>query len=342
MLKTSDFDFDLPNELIAQKPIVNRDEAKMLVIDKNDSSLVDKKFYNIVDYLEAGDCLVLNDSKVLPARLIGIKVSTKAVVEILLLNRGDGDNWKCLVKPAKRIKLNDIISFGNDILQAKCIAIGEEGIREFSFKYNGVFYEILDQLGEMPLPPYIKQKITNHEDYQTVYAKNIGSVAAPTAGLHFTDELLTRIRKKGVNIVFITLHVGLGTFRPVSSNYIDDHHMHSEYYEISSRSASTINDTRRNKKKIIAVGTTVVRTLETVGKTNNEIKATSGWTNIFIKPGYQFKVVDAIITNFHLPKSTLLMLVSTFSGIDTIRDAYHYAIKNNYKFFSFGDCTFLK
>ena len=314
----------------------------MLVLNKDSDDIEHKHFYNIIDYLEKGDTLVLNDTKVLPARLIGNKEETNAVIEILLLKNIEHDFWECLVKPARRIKVGTIVSFGNGLLKAKCIKELDEGIRHFELIYDGILYEILDKLGTMPLPPYIHEQLKDQSRYQTVYAKEIGSAAAPTAGLHFTKELLKEIEAKGVNICYITLHVGLGTFRPVSTSNILEHKMHSEYYSMSSEVAKTLTETRKNGHKIIAVGTTTTRTLETVMSKSNEFKETSGWTDIFIYPGYKFKAIDALITNFHLPKSTLIMLVSAFAGKDKILNAYKIAVSKKYRFFSFGDAMFIK
>ena len=341
-MKTEDFDYYLPEELIAQTPIKERTSSKMLVLNKDSNDIEHKHFYNIIDYLEKGDTLVLNDTKVLPARLIGNKEETNAVIEILLLKNIEHDFWECLVKPARRIKVGTIVSFGNGLLKAKCIKELDEGIRHFELIYDGILYEILDKLGTMPLPPYIHEQLKDQSRYQTVYAKEIGSAAAPTAGLHFTKELLKEIEAKGVNICYITLHVGLGTFRPVSTSNILEHKMHSEYYSMSSEVAKTLTETRKNGHKIIAVGTTTTRTLETVMSKSNEFKETSGWTDIFIYPGYKFKAIDALITNFHLPKSTLIMLVSAFAGKDKILNAYKIAVSKKYRFFSFGDAMFIK
>ena len=341
-MKTEDFDYYLPEELIAQTPIKERTSSKMLVLNKDSDDIEHKHFYNIIDYLEKGDTLVLNDTKVLPARLIGNKEETNAVIEILLLKNIEHDFWECLVKPARRIKVGTIVSFGNGLLKAKCIKELDQGIRHFELIYDGILYEILDKLGTMPLPPYIHEQLKDQSRYQTVYAKEIGSAAAPTAGLHFTKELLKEIEAKGVNICYITLHVGLGTFRPVSTSNILEHKMHSEYYSMSSEVAKTLTETRKNGHKIIAVGTTTTRTLETVMSKSNEFKETSGWTDIFIYPGYKFKAIDALITNFHLPKSTLIMLVSAFAGKDKILNAYKIAVSKKYRFFSFGDAMFIK
>lgn len=341
-MKTDDFDYYLPEELIAQVPLKNREESKLLVLGREDGSIVDSKFYNIIDYLNKGDVLVLNDTKVLPARLIGEKEETGAVIEVLLLNNIEKDNWKCLVKPAKRVKEGTIISFGDGLLKAKCIGIEDEGIRVFEFIYDGIFYEILDKLGTMPLPPYIKTKLEDKDRYQTVYAKNIGSAAAPTAGLHFTKELLTKIKDKGVEICYITLHVGLGTFRPVSVEDVTKHKMHSEFYSMSKTTADILNTAKEENRNIIAVGTTTTRTLETIMNKYNTFKECSGFTDIFIYPGYTFKAIDSLITNFHLPKSTLIMLVSAFSSKDIIMNAYKHAVDNKYRFFSFGDAMFIR
>ncbi len=340
-MKTADFDFDLPLELIAQTPLEKRDESNLLVLDKKSSEISHRKFKNIIEYLEPGDTLVLNDTKVIPARLHGVKEDTNAYIEVLLLNDVSDDNWKCLVKPAKRVKIGTVIRF-SDKLKMECIALEDEGIRVFKLIYDGILYEILDELGEMPLPPYIHEKLKEKDRYQTVYAKNIGSAAAPTAGLHFTKELLSEIKDKGINIVYITLHVGLGTFRPVSVEDVNDHKMHSEFYMINQESADILNETKRNNKKIYSVGTTSTRTLETIMNLYNEFKECSGWTDIFIYPGYQFKAIDGLITNFHLPKSTLMMLVSAFASKEIIMKAYREAVDKKYRFFSFGDAMLIK
>lgn len=337
----NDFDYDLPVELIAQTPLKDRSSSRMLVLDRNNGNVKHEHFKDVVDYLNEGDTIVLNDTKVMPARLIGEKEDTKAVIEVLLLKNIDGNNWECLCKPAKRVKINTIITFGDGELKAKCTEIKDEGIRIFEFIYDGVFYEILDNLGSMPLPPYIHEKLEDKDRYQTVYAKNIGSAAAPTAGLHFTKELMKKLEKKGVNIVYVTLHVGLGTFRPVNTENILDHHMHSEYYEIKQDVCDIINKTKENKKRLVVVGTTSVRVLETVASKYGVLKEDRGWTDIFIYPGYKFKIVDNLITNFHLPKSTLVMLVSALAGRDNILNAYKVAVENKYRFFSFGDSMFI-
>ena len=309
-MKTDDFDYYLPEELIAQHPVSKRDSSKMMVVDRNTGNISHKVFSDIIDYLDAGDVLVLNDTKVIPARLIGEKLGTNAHIEVLLLKNVQKDTWECLVKPAKRIKVDTIVSFGNGLLKAKCIGIGEEGIRIFEFIYDGLFYEILDKLGTMPLPPYIREKLEDKDRYQTVYAKNIGSAAAPTAGLHFTKKLINDIKNKGVEICYVTLHVGLGTFRPVNVEDVSNHKMHSEYYVMNKTTANILNKAKKENRRIIAVGTTSTRTLETIMTKYNKFVECSGWTNIFIYPGYKFKAIDCLITNFHLPKSTLIMLVS--------------------------------
>ncbi len=341
-MKTEDFDYYLPENLIAQTPLIKRDNSKLMVLDRKTGEIKHDIFYNIINYLNPGDTLVLNDTKVMPARIIGQKIDTSAVIELLLLKNINGDNWECLVKPAKRVKEGTIISFGSGKLKAKCIKVGEEGIREFTFLYNGIFYEILDELGSMPLPPYIKEKLTDKNRYQTVYAKNIGSAAAPTAGLHFTKELLSTIKAKGIQICYITLHVGLGTFRPVNVEDVTTHKMHSEFYSMSKDVADTLNKAKKENKRIIAVGTTSTRTLETIMTKYGTFKETSGWTDIFIYPGYTFKAIDAQITNFHLPKSTLIMLVSAFATKEIILTSYEEAVKNKYRFFSFGDAMLIK
>ena len=341
-MTVEDFNYDLPEELIAQTPLKQRDASRLLVLDKESGEVSHKHFYNIIDYLEEGDTLVLNDTKVLPARLIGEKVDTKAVIEILLLKNIENDIWECLVKPARRVKEGTIVSFGDGRLQAKCIKVEDEGIRHFELIYEGILLELLEELGTMPLPPYIHEKLEDGSRYQTVYAKEVGSAAAPTAGLHFTKELLEEIKNKGINIAYITLHVGLGTFRPVSVEKVEDHEMHSEYYQMSSEVAKLLNETKKNNHRIIAVGTTSTRTLETIMTKYNEFRECSGWTNIFIFPGYEFKAIDALITNFHLPKSTLVMLVSALAGRENILNAYKIAVEEKYRFFSFGDAMLIK
>ena len=341
-MKTEDFDYYLPEELIAQTPLEKRDDSKLLILDKNTGEIVHEKFHNIIDYLEKDDILVLNDTKVIPARLIGIKKDTKAVIEVLLLNDKGNNIWECLVKPAKRIKIGTLVSFGDDKLIFECIKKEEDGICEFKLIYKGILMEILDELGSMPLPPYIHEKLEDKDRYQTVYAKNLGSAAAPTAGLHFTTDLLDRIQAKGIRVLFITLHVGLGTFRPVKEENILDHKMHSEKYSMSKEVAEILNKAKNNKQRIISVGTTTTRTLEAIYTKYNEFRECSGETDIFIYPGYKFKAIDALITNFHLPKSTLVMLVSALAGKDNILNAYKIAVENKYRFFSFGDSMFIK
>ena len=342
-LTTEDFDFDLPEELIAQTPMKDRDQSRLLVLDPDTGEIEDKHFYDIIDELQAGDALVMNNTRVLPARLYGVKPETGGHLEVLLLNNTEGDTWETLVKPARRAKVGTKISFGDGLLEATVTEELEHGGRMIEFSYNGVFLEILEQLGEMPLPPYIKEHLDDQERYQTVYAKENGSAAAPTAGLHYTEALMQKIQEKGVHIVYLTLHVGLGTFRPVSVNHLEDHEMHSEFYRLTEEAAATLNEVKQNGGRIIAVGTTSIRTLETIGtKFNGEIKADSGWTNIFIYPGYEFKVVDAFNTNFHLPKSTLVMLVSAFAGKENVLNAYKHAVDEKYRFFSFGDAMFIR
>ncbi len=320
-MKVEDFDYNLPEELIAQTPLKKRDSSRLLVLDKNTGEIEHKHFKDIINYLNKGDTLVLNDTKVLPARLIGEKEETHAVIEVLLLKNIENDLWECLVKPARRIKEGTIVSFGNNKLKAKCVKVEDEGIRHFEFIYDGIFLEILESLGTMPLPPYIHEKLSDQSRYQTVYAKETGSAAAPTAGLHFTKELLKEIESKGVNICYITLHVGLGTFRPVAVEKIEEHKMHSEYYSMSSEVADILNKTKKTNHNIISVGTTSTRTLETIMQKYNEFRECSGFTDIFIYPGYEFKAIDNLLTNFHLPKSTLVMLVSALAGKDNILNA---------------------
>lgn len=341
-MRTDDFDFELPEELIAQTPIKNRDQSRMLVLDKKTGEIEHKHFNNILDYLNENDVLVLNDTKVMPARLYGQKEETNALIEVLLLKEKTNNTWECLVKPAKRVKIGTVVNFGDGILKAKCIEIKDEGIRVFKLMYDGILYEILDKLGEMPLPPYIHEKLEDKDRYQTVYAKNIGSAAAPTAGLHFTKELLEKVKEKGITVLYITLHVGLGTFRPVNVEDVTKHKMHSEFYMMSKETAEILNKAKKNNQRIISVGTTTTRTLETIMNLYDEFRECSGWTSIFIYPGYEFKAIDSLITNFHLPKSTLLMLVSALAGKDKIMKAYHEAVKEKYRFFSFGDSMFIK
>ena len=341
-VKTEDFNYYLPEELIAQTPLEKRDASRLMVLDRKTGKIEHETFHNIINYLNKDDILVLNDTKVMPARIIGEKEETGALIELLLLKNIENDNWEVLAKPAKRVKIGTVISFGNGLLKAECISLGEEGIRQVKFIYDGIFYEILDKLGSMPLPPYIKEKLKDKDRYQTVYAKNIGSAAAPTAGLHFTKELLSEIEKKGIKICYITLHVGLGTFRPVNVEDVKTHKMHSEFYQMSADVARTLNTAKKEGKRIVSVGTTSTRTLETIMTKYGIFKETSGWTDIFIYPGYEFKAIDAQITNFHLPKSTLIMLVSAFASKEIILNAYQEAVKNKYRFFSFGDSMFIK
>ncbi|MGT2741992.1 tRNA preQ1(34) S-adenosylmethionine ribosyltransferase-isomerase QueA [Streptococcus plurextorum] len=342
-MNTKDFDFYLPEALIAQTPLEKRDSSRLLILDKTKKTLTDSHFDHIIDQLNPGDALVMNNTRVLPARLHGEKPDTHGHVEFLLLKNTEGDQWEVLAKPAKRLKTGTKVSFGDGRLTATVIKELEHGGRIVEFHYQGIFLEVLESLGEMPLPPYIHEKLDDRERYQTVYAKENGSAAAPTAGLHFTNELLENIQNKGVKLVYLTLHVGLGTFRPVSVDHVDDHDMHSEYYSLSQEAADTINQVKASGGRVVAVGTTSIRTLETIGnKYNGEVRADSGWTNIFIKPGYNFKVVDAFSTNFHLPKSTLVMLVSAFAGRDFVLEAYKHAVEEKYRFFSFGDAMFIQ
>ncbi|MTD38384.1 tRNA preQ1(34) S-adenosylmethionine ribosyltransferase-isomerase QueA [Erwinia sp. CPCC 100877] len=343
MLSTEDFDFDLPEELIAQTPLKDRTSSRLLVLNRETQEIEDKHFHDIIDELNPGDALVMNDTRVLPARLYGEKPETGGHLEVLLLTNVEGDTWETLIKPAKRAKTGTKISFGDGRLTATVTKELEHGGRIVTFDYEGIFLENLEALGEMPLPPYIKERLEDPERYQTVYAKENGSAAAPTAGLHFTTELLDEIQKKGVKLVYLTLHVGLGTFRPVSVENIAEHEMHSEFYRLTAAAAQQLNEVRESGGKIVAVGTTSIRTLETIGtKFNGEIKADSGWTDIFITPGYEFKIVQAFSTNFHLPKSTLVMLVSAFAGRELTLSAYQHAIDERYRFFSFGDAMFVR
>jgi S-adenosylmethionine:tRNA ribosyltransferase-isomerase len=337
-----DYDFHLPEELIAQTPLQDRTSSRLLVLNKEAQSMEHRHFANIGDYLHPGDCLVLNDTRVLPARLYGIKSDTGAKCEILLLKQVEGDSWEVLVKPAKKVKVGTELSFGDGKLTAVCKELLEHGGRIVEFHYEGIFYEVLDQLGEMPLPPYIKEQLPDQERYQTVYAKEQGSAAAPTAGLHFTNELLASLQEKGIEIAFITLHVGLGTFRPVSVESIEEHEMHAEFYQMSQETADQLTRIRENGGRIISVGTTSTRTLETITRDNDgKFAAASGWTDIFIYPGFTYRAIDGLITNFHLPKSTLIMLVSAFAGRDFVLEAYRTAVEERYRFFSFGDAMLL-
>lgn len=340
-MNKSDFYFDLPKELIAQTPIKERDTSKLMVVDKCTGEVDHKNFKDILSYLRDGDCLVLNNTKVLPARLFGSRENTGGKVEFLLLKRVEGDKWETLVKPGKKARPGDIIVFGNGILKAEILELGKEGSRIVEFKYDGIFEEILDELGSMPLPPYITETLSEKERYQTVYAKEQGSAAAPTAGLHFTKELMEEIEKKGVKIAYVTLHVGLGTFRPVKVDKITEHDMHEELYIIDETAANIINTAKSNGKRVITVGTTSTRTLESAVDEFGKVKAESRWTNIFIYPGYEFKIIDGMVTNFHLPESTLIMLISALVGREKILDAYEKAIENRYRFFSFGDAMFI-
>lgn len=340
-MNVEEFDYHLPESLIAQTPLKNRDQSRLLVLGRKTGNIAHKHFTDIMDYFEPGDTLVLNDTRVMPARLFGLKEETGAKVEMLMLTRIEDNDWEVLLKPAKRIKVGNTLSFGNGKIIAECIKELEQGGRIMRLHYEGILEERLDELGEMPLPPYIKERLDDPDRYQTVYAKENGSAAAPTAGLHFTDELLQKIKDKGVNIAFITLHVGLGTFRPVSVEDIDDHEMHSEYYQMTKETADMLNKTKENGHRIISVGTTSTRTLETIRRDHEQFVATSGWTDIFIYPGFEYKAIDGLITNFHLPKSTLVILVSAFSSREYILNAYKEAVKLKYRFFSFGDAMLI-
>jgi len=340
-MKTSNFFFDLPEELIAQTPLENRDDSRLLVLDRKSGKIEHKKFNSILEYINEGDCLVLNDTKVLPARIFG-KKSTGATVEFLLLEKTSKKNiWKCLVKPGKKARPGSIFTFGDNLFSGEVIEIVEGGIRHVLFKFEGIFENLLDEIGQMPLPPYIKEKLEDKDRYQTVYAKNYGSAAAPTAGLHFTDELLKKIKDKNVEIAYVTLNVGIGTFRPVKTENILEHKMHSEFYTLNKINSKKINDAKNNGGKIISVGTTTTRTLEYIMKNNGHISESSGWTDIFIYPGYKFEIVDMLITNFHLPESTLIMLVSAFSNREIVLNAYKEAVNERYRFFSFGDAMLI-
>ena len=341
-MKVSDFDFYLPEELIAQHPLEKRDASRLMVLDKKTGNIEHKSFHDVIDYLNEGDTLVLNNTRVMPARLIGEKENTGGKIEFLLLKRIEGDKWECLAKPGKRAKIGQTFTFGEGKLKCEVVDIVEEGNRIIEFSYDGIFEQVLDELGEMPLPPYITEKLEDKERYQTVYSKEKGSAAAPTAGLHFTEELLQEIKAKGVNIAYLTLHVGLGTFRPVKVEDINEHVMHSEYYHLDKENADLINNTKKRGNKVIAVGTTSTRTLETIGDENGFVKEQSGWTDIFLYPGYKYKVIDELITNFHLPESTLIMLVSALAGKENVMNAYNEAVKERYRFFSFGDSMLIK
>jgi S-adenosylmethionine:tRNA ribosyltransferase-isomerase len=341
-MKVDLFDFHLPEELIAQVPLHNRTDSRLMVLDKATGELKHEIFKNITEYLRTGDCLVLNDTRVLPARLFGVKKDTGAKIEVLLLKQLDGDQWETLIKPAKRVKEGTVIDFGDGLLTAVCTGASNHGGRVLEFKYDGIFYEVLDQLGEMPLPPYIKEQLDDRERYQTVFAREPGSAAAPTAGLHFTEELLDKVRAKGVHVAFITLHVGLGTFRPVSVDNVLEHDMHAEFYMVTEGTARLLNEVKANGGRIITVGTTSTRTLETIASENDGLfTESSGWTSIFIYPGYTFKAIEGMITNFHLPKSTLIMLVSALAGRENVLHAYNTAVSERYRFFSFGDAMLI-
>ncbi|TCP32258.1 S-adenosylmethionine--tRNA ribosyltransferase-isomerase [Scopulibacillus darangshiensis] len=341
-MDVSMFDFDLPEELIAQTPLKERTASRLMVLSPENGTVQHRHFTDLTQYLNPGDCLVLNDTKVLPARLLGVKEDTGAKIEVLLLKQTVGDEWECLVKPAKRIKVGSTVVFGEGQLQAECTGVKDEGRRMMIFRYQGIFHEVLDELGKMPLPPYIKEQLEDQDRYQTVFAKNRGSAAAPTAGLHFTDELLDALKAKGVTVAFITLHVGLGTFRPVKAEKIEEHSMHAEFYQMTKGTAELLNRTKEEGGRVIAVGTTVIRTLETIAaKSNGRLTEASGWTDIFIYPGYKYKAIDGMITNFHLPKSTLIMLVSAFAGRDFLLSAYKQAVEEKYRFFSFGDAMLI-
>jgi len=342
ILKVDLFDFHLPEELIAQTPLEQRDASRLMVLNKKTGSVKHHMFHDLLDYVQEGDCLVLNDTRVLPARLFGTKEDTGANIEVLLLKQTQGDTWETLVKPAKRVKEGTGISFGDGRLTAVCKETSDQGGRLLEFNYEGIFYEVLEQLGEMPLPPNIKERLDDQERYQTVFAREQGSAAAPTAGLHFTEEMLEQLKEKGVHIAFLTLHVGLGTFRPVSVDDLEEHDMHSEFYQVSEGTAALLNSVREKGGRIISVGTTSTRTLETIATEHNgKFVASSGWTNIFIFPGYEFKAIDGMITNFHLPKSTLIMLVSALAGRENVISAYEQAVAEKYRFFSFGDAMLI-
>lgn len=341
-MKVDLFDFELPERLFAQVPLEQRDASRLMVLDKHTGELTDSSFKQIISFFKEGDCLVLNNTRVLPARLFGTKEDTGAKVELLLLKQEAGDRWETLVKPAKRVKKGTVVTFGDGRLKAVCTEELEHGGRKVEFHYDGIFYEVLESLGEMPLPPYIKEQLDDRERYQTVFSKEIGSAAAPTAGLHFTEDILQQLKDKGVQIEFITLHVGLGTFRPVSADEVEEHNMHAEFYQMSEETAAALNSVREKGGRIISVGTTSTRTLETIaGEHDGRFKASSGWTSIFIYPGYEFKGIDGMITNFHLPKSSLIMLVSALAGRENVLRAYNHAVEEEYRFFSFGDAMLI-
>ncbi|MDA1477416.1 tRNA preQ1(34) S-adenosylmethionine ribosyltransferase-isomerase QueA [Bacillus changyiensis] len=342
-MKVDLFDFDLPERLIAQVPLKERDASRLMVLDKKTGEMTHSTFKHIIEFLDAGDCIVLNDTRVLPARLFGIKEETGAKVEVLLLKQEEEDEWETLVKPAKRVKRGTVLTFGDGRLTAICTEELDHGGRKIKFHYKGIFYEVLDSLGEMPLPPYIKEQLDDKERYQTVYSKKQGSAAAPTAGLHFTEEILDTLKKKGVHIAFITLHVGLGTFRPVSAENVEEHDMHAEFYEMTAETAALLNNVKKSGGRIISVGTTSTRTLETIASGHDgQLQEARGWTSIFIYPGYSFRAIDGMITNFHLPKSSLIMLVSALAGREHVLKAYRTAVEHEYRFFSFGDAMFIK
>ena len=341
-MKVEDFDFSLPEELIAQTPLEKRDASRLMVLDVPNQVFKHRTFTDILDELDAGDTLVLNNTKVMPARLLGVKEETGAAIEVLLLTQLDGDRWEVLIKPAKRVPVGTVISFGDGMLKATCVAKKEDGICDVEFAYQGIFYEILDVLGEMPLPPYITEKLVDRDRYQTVYGKEIGAAAASTAGLHFTETLLAAVAEKGINITFITLHIGIGTFRPVKVENVEEHDMHAEFYRVSQETANVLNATRERGHRIICVGTSAVRLLETLIRKNEKFEACEGWTDIFIYPGFEYKAVDGMVTNFHLPKSTLIMMISALAGKDFVMQAYEAAIEEKYRFFSFGDAMLIK
>lgn len=340
-LNVNDYDFELPEELIAQVPLLDRTSSRLLVLDRDTGDIEHRHFRDVLDYLQTGDALVVNDSRVLPARLFGAKQETGGKVELLLLKQTEDDVWEALVKPAKKVRVGAIVEFGDGLLRAECVEELPEGGRRFKFDYDGIFYEILDELGTMPLPPYIREQLDDQDRYQTVYAKERGSAAAPTAGLHFTEELLEAAQAKGVKLIPLTLHVGLGTFRPVTADSIEEHTMHSEYFELSDASANALRDVRANGGRVFAVGTTSTRTLETIVRDHGDFVESSGWTDIFIYPGVDLQAIDGLITNFHLPKSTLVMLVSAFASRDIILNAYRTAVQERYRFFSFGDAMLI-
>ncbi|MFT0799934.1 tRNA preQ1(34) S-adenosylmethionine ribosyltransferase-isomerase QueA [Bacillus swezeyi] len=342
-MKVDLFDFELPERLIAQVPLKERDASRLMVLDKETGGITHSTFKHIIDFLEAGDCIVLNDTRVLPARLFGVKEETGAKVEVLLLKQEEGDGWETLVKPAKRVKRGTVLTFGDGRLTAVCTEELDHGGRKIEFRYEGIFYEVLESLGEMPLPPYIKEQLDDKERYQTVYSKKQGSAAAPTAGLHFTEEILDALKEKGVHIAFITLHVGLGTFRPVSAETVEEHDMHAEFYEMTAETAAALNQVKQKGGRVISVGTTSTRTLETIASEHDgRFQEARGWTSIFIYPGYAFRAIDGMITNFHLPKSSLIMLVSALAGREHVLSAYRTAVEHEYRFFSFGDAMLIK